>query len=627
MKTNKIILTLIIGLLTSMISAQVGIGTTTPAATADITALNPTGGSTNVDGLLIPRVNRQRARTMTGIPTSTLIYVNSINSTQTLQAINIDTVGFYYFDGAVWQKLTTTNNDWTLVGNTGTVATTNFLGTTDAVDFITRTNNLERTRITSAGNMGVGSLTPSSKLSVGGNLTVGTTFAPANIAPTNGLRVQGQSVIGKASGEDSRDMFSAHNSTTAYQNITGYPNNTAARAISGYANGNGIGVFGFANRTGYGVVGLTNPSVISSFVQTGEGVLGQSSGASGVTIIPIGVHGIIDEASAGLLTATPVLGENNNITRGTGLGGGAYNSSTPAASAVYGNFATRSTPQATDSYQFGVVGDILLLGVANQPDATGGVLGTNAAGDFGILGYKSRGGTFYSGYFGNVGGVVTGTGKTSNTANGNIGLGVNGGFMGGYVKGSKYGMITQGEEFGMYVQGNTITNKPIVQLSEGSNSNRTVTYTATSTEVDVTTRGTGKLQNGTSFISYKEAFKSLVAHNEGVNITITPTGETNGVFISKVTSEGFYVKENLNGNSNASFNWTAIGTRKGYENGIELSNVVLSNNFDEKMNAVMTNENATEEPAPIHYDGNSVKFERIPDGFVKYNTKKENPKK
>ena len=97
----------------------------------------------------------------------------------------------------------------------------------------------------------------------------------------------------------------------------------------------------------------------------------------------------------------------------------------PAASAVYGNFATRSTPQATDSYQFGVVGDILLLGVANQPDATGGVLGTNAAGDFGILGYKSRGGTFYSGYFGNVGGVVTGTGRTSNTANGNIGLGVN----------------------------------------------------------------------------------------------------------------------------------------------------------------------------------------------------------
>ena len=136
-----------------------------------------------------------------------------------------------------------------------------------------------------------------------------------------------------------------------------------------------------------------------------------------------------------------------------------------------------------------------------------------------------------------------------------------------------------------------------------------------------------KLQNGTSFISYKEAFKNLVSHNEGVNITITPTGETNGVFISKVTSEGFYVKENLNGNSNASFNWTAIGTRKGYENGIELSNVVLSNEFDKNMNEVMTNDGGDTEGKSIYYDGTTVKFERIPDGMVKYNSKKPNTKK
>lgn len=142
---------LVIGLFISFNTfAQVGIGTTTPAATTDITAQNPTGGATNVDGLLIPRVDRQRARSMVGTPTSTLIYVNNLTSTQTGQAANIDAVGFYYYDGAVWQKLNSggvASNDWTITGNANTTMGTNFLGTTNAqgVDF--RTNNTNRFRI------------------------------------------------------------------------------------------------------------------------------------------------------------------------------------------------------------------------------------------------------------------------------------------------------------------------------------------------------------------------------------------------------------------------------------------------------------------------------------------------
>jgi hypothetical protein len=186
--------------------------------------------------------------------------------------------------------------------------------------------------------------------------------------------------------------------------------------------------------------------------------------------------------------------------------------------------------------------------------------------------------------------------------------------------------MTQGNEFGMYVQGNTITNEPIVQLTDTNNSQRTISYTATSIEVDVTTRGTGKLTNGESFITFKEAFKNLVSSEEGINITITPMGETNGVYISKVTSEGFYVKENRNGSSNVSFNWTAIGTRKGYEKGVEISDTVLSNNFDKNMNGVMNNDGGKEEGTPIYFDGNQIRFERMPEGIIQYN-KKEAPKK
>ena len=47
-------------------------------------------------------------------------------------------------------------NAWGLNGNSGTNASTNFIGTTDAQDVIFRTNNLERVRLSSNGNLGIG---------------------------------------------------------------------------------------------------------------------------------------------------------------------------------------------------------------------------------------------------------------------------------------------------------------------------------------------------------------------------------------------------------------------------------------------------------------------------------------
>ena len=130
--------------------AQVGIGTPTPSATLDIIAANPTGATTGTDGVIVPRIDRQRAQVMTGTVTSTLIYVNSIaTGTAAGTAVNITSTGFYYYDGTVWVKLNNPlTNDWAITGNTGTAAATNFIGTTDGVDFVTRTNNTEKTRVT-----------------------------------------------------------------------------------------------------------------------------------------------------------------------------------------------------------------------------------------------------------------------------------------------------------------------------------------------------------------------------------------------------------------------------------------------------------------------------------------------
>ncbi|ANF49473.1 hypothetical protein A0O34_02410 [Chryseobacterium glaciei] len=96
---KKLLLPIVVALFaTSMnVNAQVGINLANPTSTLDITAKNATGTTNNVDGLLIPRVDRQRAQSMTGVPVSTMIYVNNaVTGTLGGTTANIDTVGYYF---------------------------------------------------------------------------------------------------------------------------------------------------------------------------------------------------------------------------------------------------------------------------------------------------------------------------------------------------------------------------------------------------------------------------------------------------------------------------------------------------------------------------------------------------
>lgn len=67
--------------------------------------------------------------------------------------------GLIGFTGATGNDLGT---HWTITGNANTIAGTNFLGTTDAVDLAIFTNNTEKIRITSSGIVGIGNASPSS---------------------------------------------------------------------------------------------------------------------------------------------------------------------------------------------------------------------------------------------------------------------------------------------------------------------------------------------------------------------------------------------------------------------------------------------------------------------------------
>ena len=152
-------LCLLIILSGNFISQNVGINSTGVApdnsAALDISATDK--------GILIPRVTSAQRAAIASPATGLLVYDLTLSD-------------FYYFDGVVWSS-TGAKSEWKILGNTGTNAATNFIGTTDATDLVIRTTNTEKVRVTSGGNVGIGITLPIQKLDVqGGNARINNTF-------------------------------------------------------------------------------------------------------------------------------------------------------------------------------------------------------------------------------------------------------------------------------------------------------------------------------------------------------------------------------------------------------------------------------------------------------------------
>ncbi len=255
-------------------------------------------------------------------------------------------------------------------------------------------------------------------------------------------------------------------------------------------------------------------------------------------------------------------------------------STTDGQAAVYGyrsrnsandgsGYATSTSNAAIKGYSFW--GDRYSFGTTgfnfNDFYRCGGVLGAGYNWDdgdwnyWGSLGYKTSGGAHYGGYFTSH---TSGAGKSTQKSIG-IGIGAWGDLIGADIHGQVYGIYTEGKDYGLFSNGPVYRNNLDVHLQENKTGTSTVLYTSVSTEVTVQTSGYANLSGGTATIAFDPAFAASVSPESPIVVTVTPMGNSNGIYLTDVSKSGFEVVENNAGKSNVKVSYIAIGKRAGYE--------------------------------------------------------------
>jgi len=211
MKSISILLTIIV-IATSIHAQNVGVGTALPSQKMQV------AGNIRTDNGMImwpgafaaaaPDINVQystaRITLVPGPHANVIIYSATATEGQVLFIANehddpatfvgttiptLESRAFMYTNGT-WRPTScaaTASNDWALLGNATTNPAVNFIETTDAQDFVTRTNSTEWMRLTTTGHLGIGTPTPIDRLEVAreGSIDLGMHFGWNKMVLTN----------------------------------------------------------------------------------------------------------------------------------------------------------------------------------------------------------------------------------------------------------------------------------------------------------------------------------------------------------------------------------------------------------------------------------------------------------
>ena len=237
-------------------------------------------------------------------------------------------------------------------------------------------------------------------------------------------------------------------------------------------------------------------------------------------------------------------------------------------------------------YTFGVAGYSYLD--YGRSGATFGGRSWSASSLWGCLAYYNSGGSSYGAYWTN-----SGSGSGDNLPSIGIGMGSWGDLFGADIHGNVYGTFTEGENYALYSSGTVFKNDLDVHLQKTESSNMSVLYTNVSTDVTVQTSGYVTLSSGRCDITFDENFSSIVSDDIPIVVTVTPVGQSEGVYIEQVDKNGFSIVENNNARSSVQVSFIAIGRRAGYENP-QLPAEVVAADYTDKLARGLHNDADTE---------------------------------
>lgn len=506
----------------------------------------------------------------------------------------------------------------------------NYLSIETNITNTTPKNLVIQTR--SRGNVGIGTATPADRLHVTDAVTPNTaTVRISGLSSTGTLTSLATDAIVmtdangslRRANETVKDAwYTTGNATTALRRLGTTTNQSIDLITNNVVRGrlSNLGEF-FIGTTATASVGdlmngvgnATFPWALNGYTNfNGSGVYGAIQGANTTSFAA--VQGENNSTSGNINTAA-VRGINASATAGTGF---------RTLAGTGPRMGTQGTFTAAGSYSFGVFGSSPSI-----TTRTGAVFGDNGGFSLGALGYYANNGLDYAVYgFGRAyqAGIATGRpaaggnntsstiyndGNTELAQNTNIGLGIYGGVMGGWVRGLKYGFNAKGETYSLYVDGQSFTNEPVAYLMPTATDERVAGFMSTSLKAEVSDKGKIQLRNGRVFVAFDDNFKKVMSTDlDDLIITATPQGNSAGVYISQISIEGFWIFENNNGQSNVNVAWTAISPVEGRQN---IAEELLSKEFDRKMDKVMYNENNTDGTAqPLWWDGTQMRWDAPP---------------
>ncbi|HRD54199.1 MAG TPA: hypothetical protein PKY96_16290 [Flavobacteriales bacterium] len=544
----------------------------------DVTALP----ANNKRGLLVPRVALTAtnvAAPVVGPAASLLVY----NTATAGAAPNNVIPGYYYWNGAVWVRFATTGDGWLTTGNAGTVAGTNFIGTTDAVDWVIKTGGAaatnERARVLSGGkvvvnNVGVGGFTNDVFSVYADGTTNGTSTNTSALGTRaiNGYTSTGFGVAGLTSGTAGTTFGVFGNSTAASgtaNGIRGENVNPAASAVVGIGNTGATAiptattsraVIGQMNGTLAGTaVGIGVHGTINATMTTGDarGVQGNSPANDGI--------GVIGFATSALATANPV-GVYGQAASTTGFGLQGWNTTATGTGAVItGNnaattflvngsgIAANGTTVGTFSYGRTAANGIGVVGVGNNfaaiftPASGAGVAGTGA--QYGVVGFA-------------------GTTVNTNPLNNSAANGVNGS-AGGYFEvqvggtAQTWSYVAVREAAGALGLRKIIGPGTVNTIVNDLEGNRVALACPEAPENLFQDYGSGQLVSGRARITLDPILSKNIVVDAAhpLRVFVQLEGDCNGVYVTSKNAEGFDVVELMNGSSNTPFTWTVTANR------------------------------------------------------------------